>query len=125
MPLISVGGAELYHERRGDGPPVLCVMGATGDAGHFETLADLLADEFTVVTYDRRGNGRSPRPAGWVTTSPAEQADDAAGLLDALGLAPAVIYGASSGANFALALVVRHPASVREAILHEPVMTSL
>jgi alpha-beta hydrolase superfamily lysophospholipase len=39
-------------------------MGATGDAGHFERLAKLLADGFTVVTYDRRGNGRSPRPPG-------------------------------------------------------------
>ena len=28
---------------------MLLIMGATGDAGHFETLADLLADEFTVA----------------------------------------------------------------------------
>jgi len=59
-------------------------MGATGDGGHFDAIADLLSDEFTVVTYDRRGNGRSPAPAGWKTTSPEEQADDAAGLLAAL-----------------------------------------
>jgi pimeloyl-ACP methyl ester carboxylesterase len=103
MPVISVNGAELYHEVRGEGAAVLLVMGASGDAGHFERLAQLLADEFTVVTYDRRGNGRSPRPAGWTTTSPEEQADDAAALLDALGLAPAAVFGTSSGANFALA----------------------
>ena len=36
-------------------------MGATGDGGHFDALADVLADEFTLVSYDRRGNGRSPR----------------------------------------------------------------
>ena len=65
MPMVSVNGAELYHEVRGSGPPVLLIMGATGDGGHFDTLADLLADEFTVITYDRRGNGRSPAPAGW------------------------------------------------------------
>ena len=70
-------------------------MGFTGDGGHFETLAELLADEFTVVTYDRRGNGRSPRPAGWAKTSPQAQADDAAALLAALGLAPAGVYGSS------------------------------
>jgi pimeloyl-ACP methyl ester carboxylesterase len=109
MPTVAVNGAELHHEVRGNGPPVLLIMGATGDGGHFDQLARLLADEFTVVSYDRRGNGRSPRPPGWVTTSPEEQADDAAALLGALGLAPAAVFGTSSGANFALALTIRHP----------------
>ena len=81
MPTVAVNGAELYYEVRGTGPTVLLIMGATGDGGHFDRLADLLADEFTVMTYDRRGNGRSPAPAGWTTTSPEEQADDAAALL--------------------------------------------
>ncbi len=125
MPLLTVNGAELYHEVRGDGPALLFVMGASGDAGHFEQLADLLANEFTVVTYDRRGNGRSPRPAGWVRTSPAEQADDADALLTALGLAPAVVFGTSSGGTFALCLLVRHSRAVRGAILHEPVLARL
>lgn len=125
MPTVTVNGAELYYELRGQGAPVLLIMGATGDCGHFDRLAGLLADDFTVVSYDRRGNGRSPRPAGWSTTSPAEQADDAAALLEALGLAPAAVFGTSSGATFALALVVRHPSVVRGALLHEPVMTSL
>ena len=62
MPRVTVNGTELYYEVRGAGPPVLLIMGATGDGGHFDALADLLADEFTVVSYDRRGNGRSPRP---------------------------------------------------------------
>ena len=34
-----------------------------------------------VVSYDRRGYSRSPRPADWTTTSVDEQADDAAALL--------------------------------------------
>jgi pimeloyl-ACP methyl ester carboxylesterase len=64
MPTVTVNGTgtELYHEVRGSGPPVLLIMGATGDGGHFDTVADLLADEFTVVIYDRRGNGRQSRP---------------------------------------------------------------
>jgi pimeloyl-ACP methyl ester carboxylesterase len=99
---------------------VLLIMGATGDGGHFDRLADLLADEFTVCTYDRRGNGRSPAPAGWTTTSPEEQADDAAALLNALGIGPAAVFGTSSGGNFALYLLIRHPEVVRGAILHEP-----
>ncbi len=120
MPMVSVNGAELYHELRGSGPPVLFIMGATGDGGHFDALADLLADEFTVITYDRRGNGRSPAPAGWTTTSPEEQADDAAALIDSLVVGPAVVFGTSSGGNFALWMLTRHPAIVRGAILHEP-----
>jgi pimeloyl-ACP methyl ester carboxylesterase len=102
----KVNGAELYYERRGGGPPVLFISGATGDAEHFDKVAELLADEFTVVTYDRRGNSRSPRPAGWTATSMDEQADDAAGLLRALDLAPAAVFGTSGGAVILLNLPV-------------------
>src|SRR3954471_10067934 len=122
MPRASVNGTELYYEIRGTGSPVLLIMGASGDGGHFDAIADLLSDEFGVVTYDRRGNGRSPAPAGWTTTSPEEQADDAAGLLAALVRSPAVVCGTSSGAAFALCLLARHPAAVRGAILHEPAL---
>jgi pimeloyl-ACP methyl ester carboxylesterase len=122
MPRTSVNGTELYYEIRGTGAPVLLIMGGSGDGGHFDAVADLLSDEFTVVTYDRRGNGRSPVPASWKTTSPEEQADDAAGLLAALVRSPAVVCGTSSGAAFALCLLARHPAAVRGAILHEPAL---
>ena len=44
MPTLTVNGTALYHEVRGDGPALLCIMGASGDAGHFERLGDLLAD---------------------------------------------------------------------------------
>ncbi len=125
MPRVTVNGTELYHEARGTGPPVLLIMGSTGDGGHFDKLADVLADEFTVITYDRRGNGRSPVPAGWQTTSAEEQADDAAALLDALGVGPAAVFGTSSGGNFALWLLVRHPEAVRGVILHEPGLYAL
>ena len=120
MATVRANGTELYYEVRGSGPPVLLIMGATGDAGHFEAFADLLADEFMVVSYDRRGYGRSPVPVGWSTTSPEEQADDAEALLAALGAAPAVAFGTSSGGVFALCLLVRHPEAARGAILHEP-----
>src|SRR4029077_16102277 len=120
MPGVTGNGAELYYEVRGSGPPVLLIMGGTGDGGHFDTLADRLADEFTVVTYDRRGNGRSPVPPGWTTTSPQEQADDAAGLVDVLAVGPTPVFGTSSGGNFALWMLTRHPAAVRGAVLHEP-----
>ena len=125
MPVVSANGAQLYYERRGGGQPLLLIMGASGCGAVFERFADILATEWTVVTYDRRGNGRSPRPSRWDTTSPQEQADDAAGLLDALGLTPAVVFGTSSGGIFALAMLVHHPEAVRGAILHEPALLAL
>jgi len=125
MPTLRVSGAELFHEVRGAGPAVLMIPGVLGDGGTFDRVAPLLADEFTVVTYDRRGNSRSPRPAGWGETSVEEQADDAAGLLEALGLPPAVVYGTSGGGAIALALALRHPDAVRGALLHEPWLPGL
>ena len=77
---VGANGTSLYYERQGTGPPELLIAGSTGDAANFTRAAALLANEFTVVTYDRRGNSRSPRPAGWTTTSVGEQADDAAAL---------------------------------------------
>ena len=125
MPFQEANETELYYEARGDGPPLLLIMGASGYGGGFGRLAEFLADEFTVVSYDRRGNGRSPRPANWNATSPEEQADDAAALLAGLGLAPVAIFGTSSAGIFALAAVIRRPESVRGAVLHEPALFSL
>jgi pimeloyl-ACP methyl ester carboxylesterase len=78
-----------------------------------------------VVTYDRRGMSRSPRPAGWAATSVTEMADDAAALLRALDLAPAVVVGHSGGASVACGLVVRHPELVRHAVLYEPPLLAM
>lgn len=120
MKTVNANGTRLYYERRGSGPSVLFISGATGDAGHFTQVAEALADEFTIVTYDRRGNSRSPRPAGWTATSMDEQADDAAALLEALDLAPAVVFGTSGGAVILLDLLLRHPEVLRGALVHEP-----
>jgi pimeloyl-ACP methyl ester carboxylesterase len=122
--LLEVDGAKIYHEVRGSGPSVLFIAGATGDSGHFGRVAEILSDEFTVVTYDRRANSRSPRPDGWESTSTEEQSEDAARLIEALAIAPAAIFGNSAGAIIGLDLVIRHPDLVRGAILHEPPMTA-
>lgn len=125
MAMVSVNDTQIYYERRGSGPSVLFIQGATGDGGTFTQVAELLAGEFTVVTYDRRGNSRSPRPAGWTTTSMDEQADDAAALLRALDLAPAAVFGTSGGAVILLNLLLRHPEVMRGALVHEPPLMSV
>jgi pimeloyl-ACP methyl ester carboxylesterase len=98
----------------------LLITGGGGDAGFWAGIAPALAEDFTVVTYDRRGSSRSPRPDGWTATSVEEQADDAAALLRALGLAPAVVVGHSGGASIACGVVARHPEVVRHAVAYEP-----
>ncbi len=120
MSLTDVNGTTLYYEVRGRGPSLLLIPGSPGYSGHYVPLAEVLADEFTVVTYDRRGNSRSPRPEQWTSTSEYEQADDAAALLQALDLAPAAAFGLSSGGKFLADLVVRRPELLRGAVFHEP-----
>ena len=122
---VVSNGVRLYYEKEGTGQSVLFIAGSTGDAGNFTRSAALLADEFTVVTYDRRGNSRSERPRAWTTTSVAEQADDAAGMIEALELQPAVIFGASAGGPIALDLMIRHPRLVRAGVLQDPAIFSV
>jgi len=123
--VVQANGTDLYCEIRGRGPAVLFICGATGDAGHFERVAGHLADAFTVITYDRRGNSRSAAPTGWTQTSLEEQADDAAALVQALGVAPVGVFGTSSGGAIGLELLLRHPEVVRGAVLHEPFLPAV
>ena len=119
---IDANGAQLYYEARGHGPAVLFISGATGDAGHFEAAAERLADEFTAITYDRRGNSRSPRPNAWTRTSMAEQAADAARLVEALGAAPVVAFATSGGGDVGIELMLRYPEVLRGIVIHEPAL---
>lgn len=123
--VVVVNGVTLYYEMQGTGPSVLCIAGTTGDAGHFTQVATRLADEFTLVTYDRRGNSRSPRPPGWTQTSVPEQAEDAAALIQALQLAPVGVFATNAGGRIALDLLTRFPHLLRGVILHEPVLPSV
>jgi pimeloyl-ACP methyl ester carboxylesterase len=122
---VGANGAELYYEIRGDGPPLLLIAGGLADAGQFTMLSEELAGQRSVITYDRRGNSRSPAPAGWTITSVEEQADDAASLLEALGISAASVYGHSIGAPIALDLSVRRPEIVHAVIFEDPAMMSV
>jgi len=96
---VEANGTKLYYELRGRGPSLLFIPGAEGDAEEYPRVAELLDDEFTVLTYDRRGFSRSPRPVGYIGTTVDRQTDDAAALLGALDLAPAGVWGNGSGAG--------------------------
>ena len=119
---ISANGVNFFCQVRGLGPVVLLIPGIGGDCGVFEMIARQLADEFKVVSYDRRGMSRTPPPVGWHTTSMAEQAEDAAAILKGLKIKNAAIFGTGSGGLIALELMLRYPQLVRKAILHDPLL---
>ena len=84
--------------------PVLLLIGSPMGADGFAGLAEYFTDR-TVVTYDPRGAGRSPRTDGATETTPDEHADDLHRLIATLDAGPVDVFATSGGAVNALALV--------------------
>ncbi|MEU7014239.1 alpha/beta hydrolase [Streptomyces sp. NPDC046385] len=126
--VLPVPGATLRYETRGAGPVLLLIPGGAGDAGLYEGMADLLAGAgFTVVSYDQRGLSRSPLDGPVADQRVEVWAEDARAVLDAVvpdGEA-AYVYGSSSGAIVALALLAAHPGRLRRVVAHEPPLVEL
>jgi pimeloyl-ACP methyl ester carboxylesterase len=117
---LPARGTTLYVERRGQGSPLLLIHGGGEDAAMLAGQADALAAAgYQVITYDRRGTGRSGRN-DWPGRGSTQHADDAAALLDSLQSAPATVVGVSSGGVIALDLAARHPEAVERVISWEP-----
>jgi pimeloyl-ACP methyl ester carboxylesterase len=121
---LEVPGGRIYYEVRGSGP-LLLVVGQPMTSGPFAPLADLLAEDHTVVTYDPRGVGQSTVEDRLLDVTPELEADDLAAVVDAVGGGPADVFGSSGGAVAGLALVARHPDKVRTLIAHEPPVCDL
>ncbi len=120
---LTVPGATLYYEVRGSGPVLLLICGGVYDAAGYAGLADQLSDRYTVVTYDRRGNSRSPLHGPPAHQSIEVHGDDAHRVLATVGVTvdtPAYVFGNSSGAIIGLELAARHPEQVRILVAHEP-----
>ena len=118
MPHVEVNGTSLFYERTGDGPPLVFLHGLGGHGDVWADQAARFADRHTCVRYDRRGHSRSGHGDGPITH--ALHADDAAGLIEALGLAPCVVVASSLGAAITVDLVLRNRHLVRAAVLSEP-----
>ncbi len=121
---LEVPGARLYYEVQGSGPTLIFIGHPMGVAG-FATIARLLAEDYTVVTYDPRGFAGSTIDHADQDAEPDLLADDARRLLEAVGTAPAHVFGSSGGAVTGLALVARHPAHVETFVAHEAPLTLL
>lgn len=118
--VVPVNGVRLHCEERGAGAPILCIHGGGSSALLWADAAAELSRLGRVITYDRRGCGRSERPEPYERTSVEEQAADAAGLLTALAARPAVVVGRSYGGWVATELALGDPEGVRALVLLEP-----
>ncbi len=119
MPEAEVNGIRLYYEELGEGVPTVCVHGGGSSAVMWSDAVVRLAALGRVISYDRRGCGRSERPVPYEQTTVSGQADDAAALLDALEAVPAIVIGRSYGGAVAIDLALRYPDQVRALILLE------
>ena len=133
MPSVDVNGITIEYERTGAGEPLLLIMGlgAQLTAWPEELIHELVGRGFEVIRFDNRDIGlssscdweppsmikaflakvlRRPIDAGYVIP---DMADDAVGLLDALGIDSAHVAGVSMGGMIAQAIAIRHEHRVR------------
>ncbi|MEU3972842.1 alpha/beta fold hydrolase [Streptomyces bacillaris] len=125
--LLTVEGATLHHEVRGEGPLLVMMPGGSADAGIYDAIAAELADRWTVATFDPRGYSRSPLDGPVTEQLPATHADDIVRLIELLSPdgAPAALFGSSSSAVVALDVLARHPGRVSRVVAHEPPVVEL
>ena len=116
MPRTRVGDIHLHYDVSGDGEPLLLIVGYGGSSANLlpEYVADF-ARTFRTITFDNRGTGQSDRYDG--PTSIVEMADDAAALLDALGVRRAHVMGTSMGGYIAQELALHYPDKVAGLVL--------
>ena len=98
--VVSKDGTKIVYEAVGKGPALILVGGAFSYRKFpgFTKLAGLLADDFTVINYDRRGRGDSGDTASYAV---AREVEDLAAVMEAAG-GSAFVWGMSSGAGLAL-----------------------
>jgi 3-oxoadipate enol-lactonase len=107
MTTLQANGIEIYFERGGEGPPLLFISGSGGDLRNKPNQFDSpLAAAFELLCYDQRGLGQTEKPPGAYCM--ADYADDAAGLLDALGIEQIPVIGVSFGGMVAQEFALRH-----------------
>lgn len=121
MSILEVPGARLYYETHGNGPLMLMVPAANGEADIFKLVTEHLAAHYTVVTYDRRGFSRSQLDGPQDYDHRLEtDADDVRRLIEHLSDEPATVFGSSSGGVVVLEVLTHHPSVVRTLVPFEP-----
>ena len=116
MPFATVRDIEIYYEKSGSGPRLLCISGTGGDLRNKPNIfSSPLPSSFDLLAYDQRGFGQTSKPDYPYTM--ADYANDAAGLLDAVGWSDAMVIGISFGGMVAQEFSLRHPNRVTKLVL--------
>jgi len=113
----SKDGTTIVFDEQGDGPPLILVDGAltTRSSGSKPELVKLLAQRFTVCSYDRRGRGESGDTKPYAVLREIEDID---ALIDEAG-GSAFVYGHSSGGCLALDATVKLGDKVKMLAMYE------
>lgn len=110
--VATVNGAELHYDISGEGHPVVLVHAGVADRTMWDEQVPAFASRYTVIRYDARGFGKSPRVGGAFNF-----ADDLYGLLQHLHIPQAHLVGCSLGGAACAELAAEHPGSVSALVL--------
>jgi pimeloyl-ACP methyl ester carboxylesterase len=107
---VTADGVELHYVERGSGRPVVFLHGAGGMLEEFisSPLAELLAERYRTIVFDRPGYGHSKRPHAGLA-GPRAQASVVHSALGALGIERPILIGHSWGGAMALAYAAEFP----------------
>lgn len=114
----SNDGTSIAYEVTGSGPLLIIVTGAlnTHNFGVPGDMVPFLQDDFTVLTYDRRGRGQSTDTPPYTVY---KELEDLQALIDTNG-EKAFLYGHSAGAALALFAAAEFPDKVLKIAAYEP-----
>ncbi|MFJ6080600.1 alpha/beta fold hydrolase [Streptomyces sp. NPDC092369] len=121
MPIADSDGTSIYYERHGSGPAILFVHGSGGHHAAWWQQVAALREEFTIVTVDLRGFGKSDTPTPPHSSRPEFDGQDFPGdvvaVLDAENITDAMLVGQSIGSVAALRAGLLRPERVSSVVL--------
>ena len=115
MATATVNGVTLRYDVQGDGPPLLLISGLGQSSLAWAPVVPRLTADYTVITFDNRGTGRSDVPPGPYAID--DLGDDTAALIDHLGVGPVRAVGWSLGGSVLQSMLIRHARVLSRAVL--------